>query len=158
MKKKIKASTKTNTQQIPSTPPHTHLHVQEQAFFLKAVGKLRPLNVLLKVVVAVTEGGNDTLPPTGQASSCHVQQMQPKLSKKNHNSRVRACQKWCSLGRITGTTLTCHTTKGRLLRNDLVSHFWRCTVIRNKCFIRAKHRAFVRVVVRQLHWWWLHTK
>ena len=90
---------------------HTHLHVQEWAFFLKAVGKLRPLNVLFLAVVAVAEGGKDTLPPAGQASSCHVQQMQPKLSEKNHNSRVRPRHKWCSLGWITGTTLTCHTTK-----------------------------------------------
>ena len=86
---------------------HTHLHV----LFLKAVGKPRPLNVLFVVVVAVPEGGKYTLPPTGQASSCHVQQMQPKLSEKNHNSRVRSRQKWCSLGRVTGTTLICHTTK-----------------------------------------------
>ena len=40
---------------------HTHLHVQEWAFFLKAAGKLRPLNVLFLAVVAVAEGGNDTL-------------------------------------------------------------------------------------------------
>lgn len=62
------------------------------------MGKLRPLNVLFVVVVAVAEGGKDTLPPTGQASSCHVQQMQPKLSKKNHNSRVRPRQKMVQFG------------------------------------------------------------
>lgn len=71
------------------TQEHTHLDVQEWA--LKAVGKLRPINVLFVVVVSVTEGGKDTLPPTGQDSSCHVQQMQPKLSERNHNSRERDC-------------------------------------------------------------------
>ena len=71
------------------TQPHTHLQVPTSGcsfffsfFFLKAAGKLPPLNVLSVVVVAVSEGGKDTLPPTGQASSCHVQQMHPKLSRR----------------------------------------------------------------------------
>ena len=125
-------SPKRKTQQTVHTGTHTHTHahtrthlnVHEWEFFLKAVGKLPPLTVLLVVVVAVSEGGKDTLPPAGQACPCHVQQMQPKLSEKNHNSRVRPRQKLCSFGCITGTTLTCHTTKGRFLRSDLVSSFF----------------------------------
>lgn len=38
------------------------------------------------VGVPVSGGGKDKVPPTGQVSCCHVQQMQPKLSEKNHNN------------------------------------------------------------------------
>lgn len=74
------------------THTHTPLSTRVGVFFF--FFKPRPLNALsVVVVVAATEGGKDTLPPSGQASSCHVQQMQPRLSKENHNSRVRPRQK-----------------------------------------------------------------
>lgn len=86
-KSKTTHSTHTHAQNT-----HTHLHIQEWAFILKVCvcvwSKRLPLNALRSCSCCHKEC-KDTQPPPGQASSCHVQQMQPKLSKKNHNSKVR---------------------------------------------------------------------
>ena len=98
-----------NTHTHTHAHTHTHLHVQEWAFFLKAAGKLRPLNVLFLAVVAVAEGGNDTLldrPALVMCSKCSPNC--PRRTTTAEWDRVTNGAVWAD---FTGTTLTCHTTK-----------------------------------------------
>lgn len=115
----LKCSQKYHNSKLPGklTKPHqqhTHLQIHKLAFFFV---KLPPLNVLF-VVDAIPGGWGwgqcRMLPPTQQASSCHVQQMHPKLSRKTTTTGEwhLAAFIW-----VTGTTLTCDN-KGRLLRSD----------------------------------------